>query len=238
MEKKPNFRDKHGFCMLSTFKISKTSMSIWLALIVILIIHISMLSPLSPVNSPKSHNFSTMKKYFVEQTFDRFLLLGLSSFFTQNNRTFWKNCHFVVVSFKDWLKCHVWLLWCKVCPLFFEKKAKISKWPQKPENRTNMDMILSFLAKPVDKHGITLVHINYLPLDLSSSFLPSTFIKLNMICLQAFCHSTFINLNMICLQAFAIDFYKVEHDLSSSFLPSTFIKLNMICLQAFCHRLL
>ena len=25
----------------------------------------------------------------------------------------------------------------------------------------------------------------------SSTFLPSTFVKLNMICLQAFCHSTF-----------------------------------------------
>ena len=27
-----------------------------------------------------------------------------------------------------------------------------------------MDIILSFLAKPVDKHCITLVHITYLPL--------------------------------------------------------------------------
>ena len=27
-----------------------------------------------------------------------------------------------------------------------------------------MDIILSFLAKPVDKHGITLVHITYPPL--------------------------------------------------------------------------
>ena len=29
---------------------------------------------------------------------------------------------------------------------------------------TNMDMILLFLAKPLDKHGITLVHITYPPL--------------------------------------------------------------------------
>ena len=28
-----------------------------------------------------------------------------------------------------------------------------------------MDIILSFLAKPVDKHGITSVHITYLPLN-------------------------------------------------------------------------
>ena len=72
----------------------------------------------------------------------------------------------------------------------------------------------------------------------SSSFLPSTFVKLNMICLQVFCYSTFVKLNMICFQVFATDFCKVEHDLSASFLPSTFVKLNMICLQAFCHRLL
>ena len=29
-----------------------------------------------------------------------------------------------------------------------------------------MDIILSFLTKPVDKHGITLVHITYPPLGI------------------------------------------------------------------------
>ena len=48
----------------------------------ILIIHVSMLSLLSPENSPKSHNFSTMKKLFVEKTFYSYLLLGLTSFFS------------------------------------------------------------------------------------------------------------------------------------------------------------
>ena len=47
-----------------------------------------------------------------------------------------------------------------VPPIF--EKAKPSEWPK---NRTNMDIILSFLAKPVDKHGITLLHITYPPLD-------------------------------------------------------------------------
>ena len=70
-------------------------------------------------------------------------------------------------------------------------------------------MYFAFLPLPLDFYKVE--H------DLSSSFLLSTFIKLNM----------------ICLQAFAIDFYKVEHDLSSSFLPSTLIKLNMIFFQAF-----
>ena len=150
--------------MLSTFEISKTFISIWLALIVILIIHISVLSPLSPENSPKSHNFSTVKKFFAGKTFDRYLLLGLSSFFSQNSRAFLKNCYFIVVSLKIWPKYHVWLLWSKVCSPIFEKKAKLSKWPKSRENRTNIDIILSFLAKPVDKHGTTLVHITYPPL--------------------------------------------------------------------------
>ena len=34
------------------------------------------------------------------------------------------------------------------------------------ENKTNMDIIISFVAKPVDKHGITLVHITYPPLGI------------------------------------------------------------------------
>ena len=150
--------------MLPTFEISKTFISIWLALIVILIIHISMLPPLSPEFSPKSLNFSTMKQLFVEKTFDRYLLLGLSSVFGQNNPTLLKNCYFIVVSFKNWLKYHVWLLWCKVCPPILEKKANFQNGQKNRKNGTNMDIILSFLAKSVDKHNITLVHITYPPL--------------------------------------------------------------------------
>ena len=44
------------------------------------------------------------------------------------------------------------------------KKAKLSKWPKSRKNGANMDIILSFLAKSVDKHGITLVRITYPPL--------------------------------------------------------------------------
>ena len=47
----------------------------------------------------------------------------------------------------------------------FLKKAKISKWPKSRENRTNMDIILLFLATLVDKHDITPVHVTYPPLD-------------------------------------------------------------------------
>ena len=35
-------------------------------------------------------NFSTVKKFFVEKTFDRYLLLGLSSLCCLNSRAFWK----------------------------------------------------------------------------------------------------------------------------------------------------
>ena len=44
----------------------------------------------------------------------------------------------------------------------FSKKSQTFK---SRENRTNIDIILSFLGKPVDKHGTTLVHITYPPLD-------------------------------------------------------------------------
>ena len=45
-----------------------------------------------------------------------------------------------------------------------EKKPDFQNGQKSHENRTNMDIILSFLSKPVDKHGITLVHITYPPL--------------------------------------------------------------------------
>ena len=47
----------------------------------------------------------------------------------------------------------------------FRKKPNFQNGQKSCEKRTNMDIILSsFLAKPMDKHGITLVHITYPPL--------------------------------------------------------------------------
>ena len=67
-------------------------MSISLSLIVILLVHISMLSPLSPENSPKSHNYSTVKKFLLlKETLDRYLLLGLSSYVSQSSQAFFEN---------------------------------------------------------------------------------------------------------------------------------------------------
>ena len=37
-----------------------------------------------------------------------------------------------------------------------------------------MDMISLVLAKPLDKHGITLVHVTYLPLNLLMTFVPQS----------------------------------------------------------------
>ena len=47
---------------------------------------------------------------------------------------------------------------------FVRKKPNLQNGQKSRESRTNMDIISSFLAKPVDKHCITLVHITYPPL--------------------------------------------------------------------------
>ena len=51
---------------------------------------------------------------------------------------------------------------------FSEKKSNFQSGQKSRENRTNMDIIISFVlvAEPVDKHGITLVHITYPPLGI------------------------------------------------------------------------
>ena len=95
-----------------------------------------------------------------------YLLLGLFSLCSQNSRTFLKNCYFIVVPFKNWLKHPAWLLWCKVCLPIFEKKPNLKNGKKSRESWTNMDIILLFLAKPLDKHGTTLVHITYPPLKI------------------------------------------------------------------------
>ena len=53
----------------------------------------------------------------------------------------------------------------------FQKKPSFQNGQKSQENRTNMDINLSSLAKPEDKRGITLLHITYLPLCLDSEIL-------------------------------------------------------------------
>ena len=62
--------------------------------------HINVVT-LVPRKQFKSHDFSTIKKFFAEKTFHRYLSLGLSSCFSQNSPAFLKHCYFVVVSFKN-----------------------------------------------------------------------------------------------------------------------------------------
>ena len=61
--------------------------------------------------------------------------------------------------------------------LFSKRKPNFQNGQKSRKNRTNMDIILSFLAKPVDKHGITLVHITYPPLGVEVFFEPRTLEK-------------------------------------------------------------
>ena len=149
--------------MLSTFEISKTFIWLWLALIVFWssTYQCCHLCPQKTVQ--KATTFPQWRSFSLKKPFYSYLLLGLSSFFGQNSQAFLKHCYFIV-SFRNWLKYYVWLLWCKVCLPIFEKKPNFQNGQKSRENRTNMDIILSFLAKPVDKHGITLVHITYLPM--------------------------------------------------------------------------
>ena len=88
---------------------------------------------------------------FLEKVFDMDLLLGLSSLFRQYNRAFWKNCYFC---------CTVW---CKKKP----KKPNFQNDQKSQENRTNMDISLLFLAKPLDKHGIKVCTISFERLEAS-----------------------------------------------------------------------
>ena len=60
---------------------------------------------------------------------------------------------------------------CYFCCTFtyrsiFEKKPNFQNDQKGRENKTNMDIFLLLLDKPLDKHGITLMHTTYPPLIL------------------------------------------------------------------------
>ena len=75
---------------------------------------------------------------------------------------------------KNWLKHPVQLLWCDVCPPFSKKRPNFQNSQIGRENRTNKDNLnLLFLAKPLDKHGTTLVHITYPPLSIITKIIIS-----------------------------------------------------------------
>ena len=81
-----------------------------------------------------------------------------------------KNCYFIVSLL--YLSNIISKMLCltavfKVCLPIFEKSQtfKMAKRAVKI-GQVYMDIILSFLAKPVDKHGITPVHITYSRLEV------------------------------------------------------------------------
>ena len=93
-----------------------------------------------------------------------YLLLGLSSLCSQNSRTFLKNCYVTVVPFTKLTKTSCLTALVQGLSPHFRKKAKPYERQKSQESWTNMDIILLFLAKPLDKHGTTLIHITYPPL--------------------------------------------------------------------------
>ena len=50
--------------------------------------HINVVTFVPIRQSKKPHSFSTKKQFFVQKVFDTYLLIGLSSMFSQNSRTF------------------------------------------------------------------------------------------------------------------------------------------------------
>ena len=104
---------------------------------------------------------------FVEKvfnTFDMYLLSGLSSLFSQNRWAVLKNCYFCCT----FEKLTQNIPFTQLCPTIFEKMPDFQNDQRSRENRTNMDIILLFLAKQPDKHGITPLHITIPPLMIES----------------------------------------------------------------------
>ena len=106
-----------------------------------------------PKKRSKKPQFFHKNIVFVEKVFDIYLLFGLSLLFSQNSCTFWT---------KNILFDYSGVTFAPPPPPFL-KKPNFQSRAKKPGTRTNMDIILSILAKPLDRHGI-LLHITYLPL--------------------------------------------------------------------------
>ena len=63
-----------------------------------------------------------------------------------------------------WLVGGRWFCTTPFCPPQIREKSQTLEMAENLENRTNMDIVLLFLAKPLHKHGTTLVHNTYPPL--------------------------------------------------------------------------
>ena len=98
-----------------------------------------------------------------------YLLLSLFSLFSQNSHTFLKNCYLIVVIFDKLTKNIMFdCSGVRFVPPPPRKKPNFQNGRKSLENRINVD-ILFVLAKPVDRHGITLVHMTYPPLETAKA---------------------------------------------------------------------
>ena len=87
-------RDKHGFCMLSSFERSKHSYQFDLDFDHS---HINVVTYVHRKQSEKPQTFPQKQLFFFEKVFSMYLLLDLSLPFIQNSRDFFNKCYLVVV---------------------------------------------------------------------------------------------------------------------------------------------
>ena len=82
---KPDLRDKHGFCMLSTFERNKHPYKLDLFDDNFDHLHVNVVTFVLRKQSKKATMFFPQKLvvFFVEKVFDMYLLVGLSSLFSQ-----------------------------------------------------------------------------------------------------------------------------------------------------------
>ena len=97
-----------------------------------------------------------------------YLLLGLSSLFSQNSQAFLKKVVTFVVLWKKLIiltKNILFDCYDVRFSFYFLKKPNFQNTEKSRENRTNMEIILLILENPPDKHSIAPVHITYQPLS-------------------------------------------------------------------------
>ena len=123
-----------------------------------------------PRKQPKMPHFFHKNSFFLKKMFNMYPLLGLFSLFSQYKRAFLKKLSLNCRTFQKLTRNILSDCFGASFVPLVSKKAKLSKWPKSRENRTNMDIILLFLVKPLDKHGITLVRITYPPLRVEDQY--------------------------------------------------------------------
>ena len=122
-------------------------------------------------------------KFLVNFTLLKYVTSQRSYGFLNHKRAdFWLPNFVFKRSLLSLLKCCIFEVFAKTFDcfgvrfvlLFWKEKPNFQNGQKSQKNRTNMNMILLFLAKPLDKHGVRQVHITYTPLFLISHELEFT----------------------------------------------------------------